>query len=186
MAKAAFHKNQRVYVKPVGTWAIVEKVLPQWVKGLDEPLKIHYDVGLGREFAASELSPEKSEASTDLVAGLENWRVMRETNRWKDASQTNSHPYPGTFPVVVTDEQDWGGWRVPNAEYDRDPSKIEYQARVVAASPQLMRLAKALTREVAQNVDDFPSEVIQLAKHATIILREIYESPSDTPAAAAE
>ena len=24
MAKAQFHKNQRVYVKPVGTWALVE------------------------------------------------------------------------------------------------------------------------------------------------------------------
>ena len=24
MAKAVFHKGQRVYVKPVGTWAVVE------------------------------------------------------------------------------------------------------------------------------------------------------------------
>ena len=36
MAKALFHKNQKVFVKPVGTWAIVERVLPQWVKGMDE------------------------------------------------------------------------------------------------------------------------------------------------------
>ena len=35
MAKAAFHKNQKVFVKPVGTWAVVEQVLPQWVKGLE-------------------------------------------------------------------------------------------------------------------------------------------------------
>ena len=61
MAKAAFHKNQRVFVKPVGTWAVVEKVMPQWVKGLDEPLKVYYDVGLGREFASSELTAEKAE-----------------------------------------------------------------------------------------------------------------------------
>ena len=27
MAKANFHKNQRVYVKPVGTWALVERVV---------------------------------------------------------------------------------------------------------------------------------------------------------------
>ena len=26
MAKASFHKNQRVYVKPVGTWALIEKI----------------------------------------------------------------------------------------------------------------------------------------------------------------
>ena len=27
MAKALFHKNQRVYVKPVGTWALIERVV---------------------------------------------------------------------------------------------------------------------------------------------------------------
>jgi len=57
--KANFHKNQRVYVKPVGTWAAVEKVVPQWAKGIDEPLRIFYDVGLGREFAAEELQAEQ-------------------------------------------------------------------------------------------------------------------------------
>ena len=55
MAKAQYHKNQRVYVRPVGTWALVEKVIPHWTKGLDEPLRVYYDVGLGREFAAEEL-----------------------------------------------------------------------------------------------------------------------------------
>ena len=35
MAKAQFHKNQRVYVKPVGTWALVEHVVPHWAKGID-------------------------------------------------------------------------------------------------------------------------------------------------------
>jgi len=55
MAKALFHKNQRVYVKPVGTWALVERVVPHWVKGIDEPIRIHYDLGLGREFSADEL-----------------------------------------------------------------------------------------------------------------------------------
>ena len=59
MAKAIFHKNQRVYVKPVGTWALIEHVVPHWAKGLDEPIRIHYDVGLGREFAAEELLSEE-------------------------------------------------------------------------------------------------------------------------------
>ena len=75
MAKAAFHKNQKVFVKPVGTWAVVEQVLPQWVKGLEEPLKVHYDVGLGREFSASELVADKSAQSDDELADIENWRV---------------------------------------------------------------------------------------------------------------
>ena len=59
MAKASFHKNQRVYVKPVGTWALIEHVVPHWAKGIDEPIRIHYDVGLGREFAAEELLSEE-------------------------------------------------------------------------------------------------------------------------------
>ena len=66
MAKAQFHKNQRVYVKPVGTWALIERVVPHWAKGIDEPIRIHYDVGLGREFAAEELLSE--EPMTDKAA----------------------------------------------------------------------------------------------------------------------
>ena len=34
MAKAKYHKSQRVLVKPVGTWAYVEAVVPKWIKGL--------------------------------------------------------------------------------------------------------------------------------------------------------
>src|SRR5215831_14199289 len=59
MAKAQFHKNQRVYVKPVGTWALIEHVVPHWAKGINEPIRIHYDVGLGREFTAEELMSEE-------------------------------------------------------------------------------------------------------------------------------
>lgn len=187
MAKAHFHKNQRVYVKPVGTWAIVEKVLPQWVKGLDEPLKIHYDVGLGREFSSNELVAENLNDRTDELASLDNWRVMREPNRWKNDGQASDHPFPGTFPRVVTDEKDWGGWRVPSSEYDRDPQKIEFQARIIAAAPQLMKLAKILTRMVSQEPDDFPPDVVQLAKQSRTLLRQIYETQQgETPSAAAE
>ena len=46
MAKAKYHKSQRVFVKPVGTWAYVEAVVPQWVKGCEEPIKIAYDCGM--------------------------------------------------------------------------------------------------------------------------------------------
>ena len=187
MAKANFHKNQRVYVKPVGTWAIIEKVLPQWVKGLDEPLKILYDVGLGREFATSELLAERSNDNSEELASLDNWRVMREPNRWKDENQATDHPFPGTFPRVVTDEKDWGAWRVPSAEYDRDPLKIEFQARIIAASPQMMKVAKILTRMVSQAPDDFPPDVVQLAKQSRMLLRQIYETQQgESPQAAAE
>ena len=73
MAKAQFHKNQRVYVKPVGTWALVEHVVPHWAKGLDEPIRVHYDVGLGREFAAEELQSEEPVSEIPLNSGPR-WR----------------------------------------------------------------------------------------------------------------
>ena len=34
MAKAKYHKAQRVFVKPVGTWAYVEAVVPKMGEGL--------------------------------------------------------------------------------------------------------------------------------------------------------
>ena len=80
MAKAQFHKNQRVFVKPVGTWALVEHVVPQWAKGLEEPIRIFYDCGLGREFAAKELQAEEPLADRDALAA-ESWRVTRARNK---------------------------------------------------------------------------------------------------------
>ena len=47
MAKAQFHRNQKVWVETVGTWAVIEKIVPVWAKGFDEPVRITYDVGLG-------------------------------------------------------------------------------------------------------------------------------------------
>src|SRR5262249_48419489 len=127
MAKAVFHKGQRVYVKPVATWASVEQVLPQWVKGVEEPLRVTYDVGLGREFQAHELAAEDREAARPDLLETENWRILRGSNKLGAQCDATRHPFPGTYPVVVTDDKDWGGWRVPMAEYDRDPQRIEYQ-----------------------------------------------------------
>ncbi len=180
MAKAAFHKNQRVFVKPVGTWAVVERVLPQWVKGLDEPLKIFYDVGLGRDFGAAELSADKSSAPMDDAADLDNWRISRARNRWKDSEDASEHPQPGTFPVVTTDEKNWGGWRVPSAEYDRDPHRIEFQARIIESAPHLMRIAKELAQFGMSNADEMPADLLTLAKRSNAILRRIYDTPHDT------
>jgi hypothetical protein len=74
MEKAKFHKSQRVFVKPVGTWAYVEAVVPTWVKGCDEPIKISYDCGMGREFAQDEL--EEESAALQVNAAKER-RAMR-------------------------------------------------------------------------------------------------------------
>src|SRR6201996_320862 len=123
MAKAQFHRHQKVWVESVGSWATIERIIPVWVKGFDEPVRISYDVGLGREFRAEEL---QADTSTDaaLTPGEDNspeWRVLRARNKWQAPQDCGHHPLPGPFPVVVTNDADWGGWRVPGAEYDRDP-----------------------------------------------------------------
>ncbi len=49
---------------------------------------------------------------------------------------------PGTYPVVATDEGSNGGWRVGGSEYDRDPQRVEHQARMIVHTPDLMRIAR--------------------------------------------
>jgi len=177
MAKAVFHKSQRVYVKPVGTWAVIERVCPQWVKGVEEPLKVTYDVGLGRDFQSHELAAEdRKPASPDLIAA-ENWRIVRAVNRLSVDAGDPRHPYPGTFPVVVTDEKDWGGWRVPMAEYDRDPGRVEQQARVVANALRLMRVARSLTEFAQDHPHETATALRELAAQAEMLLAAIYHDP---------
>jgi hypothetical protein len=172
MAKASFHKNQRVYVKPVGTWALIERVVPHWAKGIDEPIRIHYDVGLGREFAAEELLCE--EPLPEKPNDQENqWRVIRARNKWQPTEDCSRHPVPGTYPVVITGETDWGGWRVPGAEYDLDPAKVEEQARLIANAPQLAGFANALVDWARKSGEEMPNELAELAHRAQDILTEV-------------
>jgi len=184
MAKAEYHKHQRVYVKPVGTWAVIEKVKPHWVRDVEEPVKIAYDCGLGRDFTADELSAEAIEENP-----VGNWRLMRARNKWQSVEECAHHPQPGTYPVVVTDPADWGGWRVPGAEYDRDPEKIEAQARLIASAPMLMKLAEDLASSIDENVDEAPPELIRLARAARELLKAVKTVPGpaadmENPAAA--
>jgi hypothetical protein len=172
MAKAQFHKNQRVYVKPVGTWALIEHVVPHWAKGLDEPIRIHYDVGLGREFAAEELQSEEPVADVGLSNGPR-WRVVRARNKWQPAEDCARHPVPGTYPVVITGEAEWGGWRVPGAEYDLDPLKVEMQARLIASAPLLVGFATGLVDWARKSGEDMPNTLVELAHNAQDILAHV-------------
>lgn len=173
MAKAAFHKHQRVFVKPVGTWAAIERVKPQWVKDVEEPVKIYYDCGLGRDFIEAELASEAVEEIADS-----RWRIMRARNKWQTIEECAHHPQPGTYPVVVTDERDWGGWRVPGAEYDREPAKIEGQARLIVHAPRLLALAETLARLVAEN-PDADADIVALARKASETARAVRARPGD-------
>ena len=166
MAKATFHRNQRVYVEPVGTWAVIDKVNPVWVKGFDEPVKVTYDCGLGRDFSAEELIVEAEADSGDKSKHHAHWRLMRARNKWQTPEESRNHPFPGTYPIVVTDENDWGGWRVPGAEYERDPALIEMQARLIANAPRLLKLVKDLKDYARLNSEDVDDDLIGLAKRA--------------------
>ncbi|MGE0741046.1 MAG: hypothetical protein AB7O98_06860 [Hyphomonadaceae bacterium] len=177
MAKAVFHKGQRVFVRPVATWAVIESVNPQWVKGVEEPLRVTYDTGLGREFQAHELAAEEREAQQPDLIATENWRVLRAINRLSADARDPRHPNPGTFPVVVTDDKDWGGWRVPMAEYDRDPQRIEHQARVLANGLKLMRVARELIEFAQDNPHETPGQLQDLARQAEMLMAAIYHEP---------
>ncbi len=170
MARAQFQKGQKVWVECVGAWAQIEKVQPVWAKGFEEPVRVTYDVGLGREFLGHELLLPTDDPAAN--AG-ESWRLMRARNKWQTADDCPHHPFPGTYPVVVTDKADWGGWRVPGAEYDRDPDQIEFQARLIAAAPRLMALAERLASSVDEAPDDAPPELQTLAREARTVLKTV-------------
>ena len=173
MAKAQFHRHQKVWVESVGAWSTVERIIPVWAKGFDEPVRITYDVGLGREFKNEDLRADApSEKAMPDVEGAE-WRILRARNKWQAPEDCSHHPQPGTFPVVVTDVNDWGGWRVPGAEYDRDPYKIEHQSRLMACAPKLMRLAVELSTLASEAPEECTPEMLRLAQLAKVMLRFI-------------
>lgn len=173
MARASFHKGQRVYVEPVGTWAIIEAVVPQWTKGIDMPMRIGYDVGMGREFSEDELVGLETTDVTDLVEEDAQWRLMRASNRWKPAEECNHHPHPGTHPVVITSDADWGGWRVPSAEYDLNPNRIEMQARIIAQSVQCVALLRKFSDYAEQRTEGMSNQLGDLVEDARIILAAV-------------
>lgn len=189
MAKALFHKSQRVYVKPVGTWALVEQVIPHWVKDVDEPLRVTYECGLGRQFQAHELASEeavnsnrKSAVRDDEENIWEHWRIVRRTAQWRNRHVGADKADPGSYPVVVTEEGDIGGWRVPGTEYDRDPERIEHQARIIACAPDLLRVARKIAEFSAENPEKCPEEIRPVTQHCASILRFVYQLDDDSSA----
>jgi hypothetical protein len=176
MAKAVFQRNQKVWVESVGAWSVVERIVPVWARGFEEPIRVTYDVGLGREFLAHELRAEQDSSDVSMD-GDPSWRLLRARNKWQNPEDCPHHPYPGSYPVVVTDANDWGGWRVPGAEYDRDPGKIEMQARLIASAPRLLAMAKRLIALVDDVPDDAPPDVRALAEEAVRIQRYLKEIP---------
>ena len=90
--------------------------------------------------------------------------------------------------MVVTDANDWGGWRTPGAEYDRDPHKIEFQARLIAQAPRLLDIARRLAAMIEES-PGAPLELQHLAQQSTKIdqyLKDIPAAPEPIPELLAE
>ena len=192
MAKALFHKSQRVFVKPVGTWALIENVVPHWVKDVDEPLRVTYECGLGRKFEAQELVSEQMMQNNDQQDDdddemmFDQWTIKRKVARWRVGFAGEASANPGTFPVVQTDEGDIGGWRVTGNEYDRDPQRVEHQARMIVQTPDLLRIARKIAEFASERPDEFPEDMKPIAKRCAGILRYVYQLENETASEAAE
>ncbi|HVY03108.1 MAG TPA: hypothetical protein VG983_05585, partial [Caulobacterales bacterium] len=73
-------------------------------------------------------------------------------------------------------EQDWGGWRVPSAEYDRDPERIEFQARILANALKMLRVTRDLSAYGAEAGGELPGRLNDMVAAADEILRHVYET----------
>jgi hypothetical protein len=74
---------------------------------------------------------------------------------------------------VITGEAEWGGWRVPGAEYDLDPGKVERQARLIANAPRLAAFANSLIEWARKSGEEMPSQLAELAHEANDVLTAV-------------
>ena len=130
-------------------------------------------VGLGRDFVATELQTEESTTLSQVDPTMEEWRVVRAQNKWRSAEECSSHPYPGTFPVIMTNTVEGGGWRVPGTEYDFAPERIEMQARIMASGPQFMGMLRRLVDYANTNPENMPNDLMELAHDAETSLKQV-------------
>ena len=72
---------------------------------------------------------------------------------------------------------------------DRDPARVEHQARVIANALRLMRVARELIEFAQDNPHETPNQLSDLARQAEMLMAAIYHEAKpkmDAPAAAAE
>ena len=75
--------------------------------------------------------------------------------------------------MVVTTERDWGGWRVPGAEYDLDPYRIERQAEIIVRAPIFMKLLEEFVEYADQERENLSHDLTKLAQIARPIISEV-------------
>lgn len=82
-------------------------------------------------------------------------------------------PYPGTHPTIVTNGNEWGGWRVPGSEYDLDPYRIERQAQIIVRAPVFVKVIEQFLRHTEEEPENLGDELTKLAQLARRILSEV-------------
>jgi hypothetical protein len=98
---------------------------------------------MGREFAQEELEEESVALRNNAANGLgtvPGGSCVATIAGRAPSSAGGHHPHPSTHPMIVTTERDWRAWRVPSAEYDLDPCRIERQAEIIVRVPIFMKL----------------------------------------------
>jgi hypothetical protein len=78
---------------------------------------------------------------------------------WKSAEQCGHHPYPGTHPMIVTTENDWG--------------RIERQAQMIVRAPAYLKLLEQFLQHAEQEPENLSDDLTKLAQVARRILSEI-------------
>ena len=73
----------------------------------------------------------------------------------------------------MTTERDWCGWRVPGAEYDLDPYRIEHQAEIIVRAPILLKLLEEFVERAEQEPENLSEDMTKLAQLACRIISEI-------------
>jgi len=74
---------------------------------------------------------------------------------------------------------------VPGAEYDRDPRRIEWQARLIASTPALRQIARELLVVVVDSHDSSPAldDLVRKVRAIERFLSEVPEPEEQTEAA---
>jgi hypothetical protein len=75
--------------------------------------------------------------------------------------------------MIVTTERDWGGWRVPGAEYDLDPYRIERQAEIIVRAPILMKLLEQFVEYADQEPENLGEDLTRLVQIARRVIGEV-------------
>ena len=77
--------------------------------------------------------------------------------------------------MVLTGDANWGGWRVPGAEYALSPARIERQARMMVWLPQLLTLLRKARDWGKGSSDKLPDSLLELLRQSNDILNYLDE-----------